>query len=466
MTQLQTMYPGVANSPDTFLKERLTSDGVIMYVADGEVFGNLPTLAVIGDGQLAETIKVVSQRSDGGYDIKRGAEGSQRAWDKATTVARNWTNKDYETLRANITAINDDKVDKIDGKGLSTYDYDGEAKAKVDAIPPDPKYTDTVPDLTPYAKATDLSTEREERKADISRLENTQIAATQSVRADIKTRLADMQEDSEHRTVTDAEKKAWDGKVDKVNGKGLSTNDYSDTAKAKVDAIPTDPKYTDTIPDLSPYAKKTDIKTSLADMVEDSEHRTVTDAEKKAWSEGGGIDKQYLYDIFMGESLVTRKAGEWPEIHGKPTSIKNDAFYGNQLTSVIIPSSVISIGNNAFRANRLTSVVIPPSVTSIGDKAFYGNQLTSVVIPSSVTSIGRSAFAGGRLTSVVIPPHVENIEQEAFYGNALTSVVIPPSVTSIGSEAFRSNYFTEVKVPKNCTVASDAFDSNVNIIRY
>ena len=36
------------------------------------------------------------------------------------------------------------------------------------------------------------------------------------------------------------------GKVDKVDGKGLSTNDYDNTAKAKVDAIPADPKYTDT----------------------------------------------------------------------------------------------------------------------------------------------------------------------------------------------------------------------------
>ena len=39
------------------------------------------------------------------------------------------------------------------------------------------------------------------------------------------------------------------GKVDKVTGKGLSTNDYTDAAKAKVDAIPANPKYTDTVYD-------------------------------------------------------------------------------------------------------------------------------------------------------------------------------------------------------------------------
>lgn len=39
------------------------------------------------------------------------------------------------------------------------------------------------------------------------------------------------------------------GKVDKVTGKGLSSNDYTDAAKAKVDAIPANPKYTDTVYD-------------------------------------------------------------------------------------------------------------------------------------------------------------------------------------------------------------------------
>lgn len=40
------------------------------------------------------------------------------------------------------------KVTQEDGKGLSTNDYDNNAKEKVDAIPADPKYTDTVYDDT------------------------------------------------------------------------------------------------------------------------------------------------------------------------------------------------------------------------------------------------------------------------------------------------------------------------------
>ena len=195
MTSLQTMYPGVANSPETFLKEALTIDGTIMYLADGSVLGEIPTLAVIGDGQQAETVLVTSKRSDGGYTIRRGEEGPKKAWTKATTVARNWTNKDYETLRANVTAINDDKVDKIDGKGLSTNDYDDAAKAKVDAIPPDPKYTDTVPDLSSYATKEENESFNEDVVREINKINNELKTQVSFINEDIKATAEFLQED-------------------------------------------------------------------------------------------------------------------------------------------------------------------------------------------------------------------------------------------------------------------------------
>lgn len=48
--------------------------------------------------------------------------------------------------------------------------------------------------------------------------------------------------------------------VKKVEGKGLSSNDYTSIDKAKVDAIPSNPKYTDTTYDLSGYATKKDLE--------------------------------------------------------------------------------------------------------------------------------------------------------------------------------------------------------------
>ena len=66
-------------------------------------------------------------------------------------------------------------------------------------------------------------------------------------KTDIKTKLSEMTGDSTHRTVSDTEKTTWNNKVDKISGKSLSTNDYTDSAKQKVDAIPPSPKYTDTV---------------------------------------------------------------------------------------------------------------------------------------------------------------------------------------------------------------------------
>ena len=193
MANLKTMYKGVVNSPDTYLKETLAQGATVMYVMDGSVFGTLPTLAVIGDDQTAETVLVKSRRSDGGYDVQRGFEGINKTWQKAATVARNFTNYDYQTIIDNLNSLNNDKVEKSGSKVLSDNNYTNAAKAKVDAIPANPKYTDTTYDLTPYAKSTD-----------------------------IKTKLSELTDDSTHRTVTDTEKSTWNSKLSSVSGQDIS----------------------------------------------------------------------------------------------------------------------------------------------------------------------------------------------------------------------------------------------------
>lgn len=193
MANLKTMYKGVVNSPETYLKEVLTQGATVMYVADGSVFGALPTLATMGDSENAETILVKSKRSDGGYDIQRGFEGTDKKWDKATMVARNFTNYDYQTIIDNLNSLNNGKVEKSGSKILSDNNYTNAAKAKVDAIPANPKYTDTTYDLTPYAKKTDL-----------------------------KTSLSEMTQSSSYRTVSDSEKSTWNNKLSTVSGQDVS----------------------------------------------------------------------------------------------------------------------------------------------------------------------------------------------------------------------------------------------------
>jgi len=93
------------------------------------------------------------------------------------------------------------------------------------------------------------------------------------------------------------------GKVDKISGKGLSTNDYSNTAKSKVDAIPASPKYTDTVTTINGKTgtiSKSDItalgipaqdtvythpSTHPASMItQDSARRMVSDTQITTWN--------------------------------------------------------------------------------------------------------------------------------------------------------------------------------------
>lgn len=155
------MYKGVVNSPETFLKENLVQGATTMHVADGSVFGTLPTLAVIGDDESAETVLVESV--DGGaYTIRRAFEGTAKDWTKGTTVARNFTNYDYQAIIDNIAELGGRKI---------------------------------------------------------------------------PSKLSELTDDSTHRLVTDAQRKAWDNKVDKVSGKGLSTNDFTNEDKTKLNGI-------------------------------------------------------------------------------------------------------------------------------------------------------------------------------------------------------------------------------------
>lgn len=203
---MKEMYKGMANSPQTKIDQAINAADTDIKVKDGTAFPKGPNLAVIGIDKSAETILYSSVNNNILVGCTRGYQGTARNWDVNTPIARNFTEADLNAVQENIRTL--------DGKTL-----------------------------------------------------------------------ADISDDESHRTVSDDEKSSWNNKVDKVDGKVLSTNDFTDAAKKKVDAIPPDPKYTDTIQDLSDYAKTTDLLTKLADMVDDTNHRLVTDEEKKTWNE-------------------------------------------------------------------------------------------------------------------------------------------------------------------------------------
>ena len=137
-----------------------------------------------------------------------------------------------------------------------------------------------------------------------------------------------------------------------------------------------------------------------------------------------------------------------------------------ELTSVVIPGSVISIGYEAFNAcEKLTSVQIPNSVTSMGARVFYGcSSLTSVVEHKGVPYIPYMTYCYCMgLDSVAIPNYVTRIEPLAFDGcRNMTRLHIGSQITFIGGNAFNdcgklSRIYIEAPDPGKIEITESPF---------
>jgi hypothetical protein len=150
--------------------------------------------------------------------------------------------------------------------------------------------------------------------------------------------------------------------------------------------------------------------------------------------------------------------------------------YGDTVTNLIIPDSVLDIQNDAFSyCHNLTNVTIGNGVTNVSSSDFFDcvrlasitvgsnnadysssngilfdkNQVTlvqfppalrgSYTTPSSVIRIGSSAFEHSSLAEVVLTNDVVCIGSNAFLGCILLkNFTVPASVTNIGPQALAS----------------------------
>ena len=217
MVNLNKMYDGVVNSPETYLTQNLAADATIIYVADGSVFGSLPNLAVIGTDQTAETILVEKKRSDGGYNVKRSIEGNGGSWTRTTPVARNFTNFDYQQIKDNIEKLNKGKQESLTA-GTNIQIVNGKISAT------DTKYNDTQikKDITTLKNSQLSKASQTEAESGVN---NTKYMTPQATKQAIEklstnfTKLSQLEEDSTHKTVTDSEKQSWNKKFDLPAGK-------------------------------------------------------------------------------------------------------------------------------------------------------------------------------------------------------------------------------------------------------
>ncbi len=104
--------------------------------------------------------------------------------------------------------------------------------------------------------------------------------------------------------------------------------------------------------------------------------------------------------------------------------LEQDAFRGNNITSVTLPNTLITIGRGAFFQNQITSVTIPNSVIIIDQDAFRDNvTLTDVTLGNSVAILGAGAFRNAAIIEITLPASITTIENGVFRDNDTLRVI-------------------------------------------
>lgn len=140
----------------------------------------------------------------------------------SSTSANPVQNKIINTKFDSIQADIDSKVDAVAGKGLSTNDLTATLKSNYDAA-----YTHSQQAHAPSGAEKNVIIGIQKNGTDL-----TVDSSTRKVNITVPIKTSDLTNDSNFATTTDL-----DAKVDKVTGKGLSTNDYTTTEKDKLAAI-------------------------------------------------------------------------------------------------------------------------------------------------------------------------------------------------------------------------------------
>ena len=119
---MANMYKGIPFSPQVALADSIGAGDTVIKVTDITAFPDAPSYATIGTDETGETILYAAKTGDSLSGCTRGIEGTAKSWPAGSSIARNFTNKDFEAIHENIRANQKGKVDK-DTKSTVSFSF-------------------------------------------------------------------------------------------------------------------------------------------------------------------------------------------------------------------------------------------------------------------------------------------------------------------------------------------------------
>ena len=140
------------------------------------------------------------------------------------------------------------------------------------------------------------------------------------------------------------------------------------------------------------------------------------------------------------------------------------SYGGARRSDIVIPEGVVTLSTGSFSYhNNITNVIMPSTLKNIYSSAFLNAGLTSLDIPDNVTNISNGAFSGNKLPdaeSFIYKRNADGSEDRTTlisYGGANTTVTIPENVTVINTQAFDQSNIRTIILHENInTIGSNA----------
>lgn len=112
--------------------------------------------------------------------------------------------------------------------------------------------------------------------------------------------------------------------------------------------------------------------------------------------------------------------------------------YCDSLRVIVLHPGTTRIGSEAFAGGgywhtaHLSHIDLPEGLITIANNAFDGQPLEEIKIPSTVREIGRYAFGGGKYRRIVLPEGVEKVGERCFRSDSLKYADFPSTIRCLG----------------------------------